>query len=276
MSPDTRWLNTLTAPTAASAVKTTAAPARPSVAPPVETARPPSPPAAEAQSGSRSTRAAAIRARTWRTATWLALRYPSVATFEGLAANPSASLQRGLLWCLAGAAGGLALPALLSLVHGAAAFVTLWTVYAALVLLSVAAVAGGAAVACGLAAHLAAYGLALRPHLLERQTPALASAPGGLTPGTFQKAIYVRLVYACAAYAAPLCAALGVALIAPDLLRGTLLLALSGYGLVMTVLAVRAACRVSVLWAAVAGTAGALAALLPLAAVAGVWVGLLG
>jgi hypothetical protein len=226
------------------------------------------------RSGGRSWRAAAIRARTWRAAWWLALRAPHVETFEGLAANPSGSLERGLRWCVAGAAGGLALPAVLSVLRGAAPLGMVWGLYGLLVLVSAAAVALGAAVAGGLAAHLAAYGLNWRPHLLER--PPQPSGPSPASAGLFQWAVYARLVYAGAAYAAPLGLALGAALVLPGVLRGLLLAVLGGYGLALTVLAVRAACRVAWRWAALAAIAGALAALLPLAVVAGVWVGLLG
>lgn len=274
MSPDTRWMSSITAPTAGSAAKTTAAPAGPApAAPPVEPARSAAaPPPDPLQATLRSVRAAAIRARTWQAAWWLALSQPRVATLEGLAANPAASLERALRWCLAGAAVGYALPAVFSLARGAAPLPTVLWAYALLMGLTVTALAAGPAVAVALAAHLAAYGLRPRPHLLEREP--LAPAPGGLTPGLFQPAIYVRLAFACAAFAAPLTAALGAALVLPDLLRGLLLFAFSLYALLLSVLAVRAACRVSWTWAIVAGVAGALTALLPLAAVAGAWVGL--
>lgn len=275
MSPDTRWMSSVSAPTAGSADNTTSAAANPAnAAPPAPAAPTPTmlgqaaPPLSAHQARLRSVRAAAIRARTWQAAWRLALREPRVATFEGLAANPAAGLERALRWCLAGAAVGLALPAGLSLVRGAAPLWVVWVAYVLLVVVSVAAFAGGTAVACALAAHLPAYGLRWRPRLLEREPPPAAS-------GLFQRALYARLAFACAAYAAPLSVALGAALVAPGLLRGLLLVALSLHTLLLTVLAVRAACRVSWTWAIVAGTTGALAVLLPLAAVAGAWVGLM-
>ena len=96
------------------------------------------------------------------------------------------------------------------------------------------------------------------------------------SPSVFQRAVYDRLAFACAAYAAPLFVALGAVVVAPALLRGLLLLALTLYAGLLTVLAVRAACKVSWTWALVAGIAGVLCALLPLAAVAGAWAGLTG
>ncbi len=266
MSPITRWLSSIAAP----AFRATSAGPAPNT-PPAEAARPAAaPPVTETPAVAlRSVRAAAIRARTWQAAWLLALRQPRVETFEGLAANPSGSLERALRWCVAGAAGGYALPALFSLVRGSASLPALLVALGLLVALTIAAVAAGTAVACGLAAHLAAYGFQPRPHLLERQAPA-----GPTASGVFQKAVYARLAFACAAFAAPLSVALGVALVMPDLLRGLLLFGLSAWAAALSVLAVRGACRVSWTWAGVAGMAGALCALLPLAAVAGVWAGL--
>ncbi len=269
-------LPTLSTPTAGSATKTNAVSARaPAPAAPVETARPPAPtPAvAEPHPAARSMRAAAIRSRDWRRAWLLALTHPSVGTFEGLAAHSAASLDRALRWCLAAAALGALLPAGLSVWHGAK-LPTLGLAYVVLAGLSAGAFAAGTAVAGALAAHLEAYGLGARPQRSARQPLADAAPPAGA--GVFRRAVYDRLAFACAAYAAPMLAALGVVLAVPDPARGLLLLGLSVYGLLLTVLAVRAVCRVGWQWAAVAGVAGGLCAMLILAAVAGAWVGFIG
>jgi len=275
-------LPTLSTPTAGSATKTNAVSARPvagpaPAAPPAETSCPPAvaPPASALRAGVRSLRAAAIRSRDWRSAWLLALRQPAVATFEGLAAHPAASLERALRWCLAAAVVGSLLPAGLSLLRGTPVL-TLLPVYAVLVALSVGAFAAGTAVACALAAHLSAYGLGWRPQLSARRFLGDGASPAGTAPSVFQRAVYDRLAFACAAYAAPLFVALGAVVVAPALLRGLLLLAFTLYAGLLTVLAVRAACKVSWAWALVAGVAGVLCALLPLAAVAGAWAGLTG
>jgi hypothetical protein len=273
MSPDTRWMSSISAPAAGPAVKTTSAPPSPAAAAPPVEARPA---VGDCAAGPRSTRAAAIRARSWQAAWGLALRHPSVATFEGLAANPAASLERALRWYVAGTLAGFALPALLSVWRGAANLIGVGVGGSLLALLSVGAFALGTAVACALAAHLEAYGLRWRPSLLEREPPLAAPSAGGLTPGVFQRAVYQRLAFACAAFAAPASAALGLVLALPGLLRGLLLLGLSLYGVALTIVAVRAACRVTWTWALVAGASGALSGLVLLAAVAGAWVGLLG
>ena len=269
MSTDPRLLSSLAAPAAtagSSAKSTTAAPPRPApAAPPVQAAAPPA-----AAAHGHSLRAAAIRARTWQTAWLLALRQPTVEVYEGLAANPSGSLERALRWSLAGAAVGFGLPALYSLVRGLVALPTLLFSYGVLVALLVAAFALAVAAACAAAAHLSAYGLRLRPHLLERQPAGPVTNGAGL----FQRAVYARLLFACAAFAAPLSVALGLALLLPGPLRALGVLALTAAAVALGSLAVRAACRVSPRWALVASLAGFVAALLPLAVIAGAWWGL--
>jgi hypothetical protein len=85
---------------------------------------------------------------------------------------------------------------------------------------------------------------------------------------------YARLAFVCAAFAAPLTLLAGLLLAGPDPLR-LALLPVAGYGLALTVLAVRAVYQLEWRWAIVAALpAAALLALLPLAAVAGVWAGL--
>ena len=271
MSTDPRLLSSLAAPAAtagSSAKSTTAAPPRPAPAAPAAVSAAPAPAAAAAHG--HSLRAAAIRARTWQTAWLLALRQPTVEVYEGLAANPSGSLERALRWSLAGAAVGFGLPALYSLVRGLVALPTLLFSYGVLVALLVAAFALAVAAACAAAAHLSAYGLRLRPHLLERQP----TAPAATGAGLFQRAVYARLLFACAAFAAPLSVALGLALLLPGPLRALGVLALTAAAVALGSLAVRAACRVSPRWALVASLAGFVAALLPLAVIAGAWWGL--
>ncbi|MCC7361200.1 MAG: hypothetical protein IT317_17070 [Anaerolineales bacterium] len=273
MSSDPRLMSSLAAPaaprpappaapTAASSAQSTSAPA--AAAPRAAPAAQPAPAAARV----RSLRAAAIRARAWQTVWSLALRYPGLEVFEGLAANPSGSLERALRWCLAGAALGFGPPALFSFVRGLVPLPTILFSYGALVVLLVAAFALAVAAACAAAAHLAAHGFRLRPHLLERQP-----APAG-GAGLFQREVYARLLFACAAFAAPLSLALGGALLLPGLARVVAVLGLAAASVALGGLAVRAACRVSARWAAVAALAGFAAALLPLAVIAGAWWGL--
>jgi hypothetical protein len=96
----------------------------------------------------------------------------------------------------------------------------------------------------------------------------------GEAAGSSPRGDYARLSFVCAAFAAPLTLVAGLLLAGPDALR-LALLPVAGYGLVLTVLAVRAIYALDWRWTLVAALpAAALLAGLPLAAVAGVWAGL--
>jgi hypothetical protein len=167
-----------------------------------------------------------------------------VATFERLAGQREASLGRAYLWMTVGAGLAWALPAAAGLWRGGVPAWALALAYWALVLLTVAVFAAATGAAHWLACQLGARGS------------------------------YERLAFACAAYAAPLTLLAGAALAGPVGLR-LALLPMAGYGLALTVLAVRAVYQLEWRWALVAALpAAALLAGVPLAAVAGVWAGL--
>jgi hypothetical protein len=155
-------------------------------------------------------RAAALRAGAWHAAWRLAVLEPTRETFEGLALNPAASLERGLRWVLIGAAAGWGIPAMTILLRTTA---PLFTVILAYLL--------------GVGATLMFFALSTAAaHVLAERAGARAEFGG--------------LAFACAAFAAPLTPLAGLLLSA----------------------------------SAVPGAA--LLALLPLAALAGVWAGLAG
>jgi hypothetical protein len=191
-------------------------------------------------------RADAMRPSPWYAAWEQAILQPTLQTFEGLAANPAARLERAYKWMLAGAALGWGLPAMASLLRTSAPLFTVVGAYAALVLLTVVTFVAATAAAHALADQLDAVGE------------------------------YGRWAFVCAAFAAPLTVAAGLLVSGPSPLR-LLLLPTAIYALALTVQAARAVYGLG--WRAaviVAVPSVVLLALLPLAAVAGAWAGLVG
>ena len=195
---------------------------------------------------SLTVRAEAIRPSPWYTAWEQAILQPSLATFEGLALNPAARPERAVKWMLAGAALGWGLPAMASLLRTSAPLFTVIFAYLALVALTVVTFVAATAAAHALADQLDA-------------------------PGEFG-----GLAFVCASFAAPLTVAAGLLVSGPAPLR-LLLLPAAIYALALTVQAARAvyglAWRPALI---VAVPSVVLLALLPLAAVAGAWAGLVG
>jgi hypothetical protein len=195
--------------------------------------------------------AAARQHLTATLAAWyFAVTHPSAMGLAHLAAFPGASTAHAFAWMTTGAALAWACPALAGMLRGGVPIWALVLVYWALAALTVGAFA-------------AATGAV---HALARM---LNEAAGSNPQGE-----YARLAFVCAAFAAPLTLLAGLLLAGPDILR-LALLPLAGYGLVLSVLAVRAVYRLEWRWTLVAALpAAALLAGVPLAAVAGVWAGL--
>jgi len=191
-------------------------------------------------------RAEAMQPGPWYAAWEQAILQPSLETFEGLAANPAARPERALKWMLAGAALGWGVPAMASLLRTSTPLFTVVFVYLGLVALT-------------LVAFVVATGAA---HALADQL----DAPGE----------YGQLAFVCAAFAAPLTVVTGLLVSGPAPL-GLLLLPAAVCAVLLTVVAVRAVYRLDWRGAAIAAVPSVvLLALLPLAAVAGAWAGLVG
>jgi hypothetical protein len=172
------------------------------------------------------------------------LSRPSPAAFAHLAAYPGASLSYAYVWVTAGAGLAWALPAAAGVLRGGVPGWALVVAYWGLVALTVGVFAASTGAAHWLAGRCGARGE------------------------------YARLAFAWAAFAAPLTLLAGLLLAGPAPLR-LALLPLAGYGLALTVLAVRGVYQLEWRWVLVAALpAAALLAGLPLAAVAGVWAGL--
>ncbi len=195
---------------------------------------------------SLTVRAEAIRPSPWYTVWEQAILQPGLATFEGLALNPAARPERAVKWMAAGAALGWGAPAMASLLRTSAPLFTVMGAYVGLVLLTVVTFVAATAAAHALADQLDARGE------------------------------YGSLAFVCASFAAPLTLAAGLLVSGPAPLR-LLLLPAAIYALALTVQAARAvyglAWRPALI---VAVPSVVLLALLPLAAVAGAWAGLVG
>jgi hypothetical protein len=193
-----------------------------------------------------ATRAGAVRPNPWYAVWELAILQASLETFEGLAASPGARPERAFRWMLAGAALGWGMPAMASLLRTSAPLFTVLFVYLGLVALTV-------------IAFVAATGAA---HALADQLDASGS--------------YGAWVFVCAAVAAPLTVAAGLMVSGPAPLR-LLLLPTALFALLLTVQAARAVYGLAWRPALIVTVPSVvLLALLPLAAVAGAWAGLVG
>jgi hypothetical protein len=176
---------------------------------------------------------------------WVAaITRPQIATFEKLAASPSASTRQAYTWLGAAAVAGWAIPALVSLARGG---LPAWVIMLALVALA------GLTLAWFSLAHGAADYLA---QIFGTRLP------------------FDRIAYAAASFCAPLVIIAGVLMAGPGFMRA-LLVPLLGYAFYLDVLAVRAVYRLGWVHGLVAAAPGTLLMLVPLAAVAAVAVQLL-